>query len=232
MPILGISQSIHDANPLCIQLKWLAIFLRSVIIYLILFCHSIWLCSSLTPLLRRYKLLVSCQCQHSSLTVVVSFSTGSGSCYWTTSSWSLTTTVLLSTVQMALFIGYFPKYSPTLLITLRSAWSPSCCHISLTFWTHRVLITTIHDMGHCPCPCCTIKKEDFGALGTTINVESHQTNQRHDDENFQATVQKAHDNIYQGGYALSSEPGVESLLREHSLVPTLVRDSISSMFMI
>jgi hypothetical protein len=32
----------------------------------------------------------------------------------------------------------------------------------------------------------------------------------------------ARDNIYRGGYALGSEMGVERLLREHSLVPTIV----------
>jgi len=90
-------------------------------------------------------------------------------------------------------------------------------------YPEKVLIATIRDMGRCPCPRCTIKKEDFGALGTTIDAKSRQTNQRHDDEHFRATVQEARNNIYQGGYALGSEPGVEILLREQSLVPTLVR---------
>ena len=77
-------------------------------------------------------------------------------------------------------------------------------------------------MGRCPCPRCTIKKEDISALGTIADMKSRQINVRCDDDNFQATVQKARDNIYQGGYALGSECAVEQLLREHSLVPTLV----------
>ena len=77
-------------------------------------------------------------------------------------------------------------------------------------------------MGRCPCPRCTTKKEDFGALGTTNDAKSRQVNRRHDDDNFRATVQKARDNIYRGGYAISSVPGVEQLLKEESLVPTLV----------
>lgn len=81
-------------------------------------------------------------------------------------------------------------------------------------------------MGLCPCPRCAIKKEDFHALGTTIDTDSRRTNIRRDDKNFRATVQKARDNIYRRGYALGSEPGVERLLREHSLVPTLVSYSI------
>ena len=39
------------------------------------------------------------------------------------------------------------------------------------------------------------QKEDISALGTTMDIESHQINLRCDDDNFQATVQKAHDNI-------------------------------------
>jgi hypothetical protein len=88
-------------------------------------------------------------------------------------------------------------------------------------------------MGLCPCPRCTIKKEDFGALGTTNDTASRQINRRCDDDNFRATVQKARDNIYKGGYALSSEPGVERFLKEESLVPTIVSYSIVfSVFMI
>ena len=98
--------------------------------------------------------------------------------------------------------------------------------LNFSLQMHRVLIATIRDMGRCPCPRCTIKKEDISALGTTMDMKSRQINVRCDDDNFRATVQKARDNIYQGGYALSSERGVEQLLREHSLVPTLVSYSI------
>lgn len=77
-------------------------------------------------------------------------------------------------------------------------------------------------MGRCPCPRCTIKKEDFGALGTTNDAESRQINRRCDNDKFRVTVQKARDNIYRDGYAISSGPGVERLLKEESLVPTLV----------
>jgi hypothetical protein len=71
-----------------------------------------------------------------------------------------------------------------------------------------------------------IKKEDFGALRTTNNAESHQVNQRRDDTNFWAMVEKACNNVYRSGYTLNSEPGVEWLLKEQSLVPTLVSYSI------
>jgi hypothetical protein len=77
-------------------------------------------------------------------------------------------------------------------------------------------------MGRCPCPRCTIKKEDFAALGTTVDSDSRRLQVRHDNNHFRATVQTARNNIYRGGYALGSEPGVERFLKEESLVPTLV----------
>ena len=77
-----------------------------------------------------------------------------------------------------------------------------------------------------------MKKEDFGALGTTTDAETRRLNVRHDDEEFRATVQRARDNIYRSGYALGSEPGVERFLKEHSLIPTLVSYSIFGAFTI
>jgi hypothetical protein len=67
-----------------------------------------------------------------------------------------------------------------------------------------------------------IKKEDFAALGTTVNSDSRRLQVRHDNNHFRATVQTARNNIYRRGYALGSEPGVERFLKEESLVPTLV----------
>jgi uncharacterized protein YcgL (UPF0745 family) len=72
-----------------------------------------------------------------------------------------------------------------------------------------------------------MKKEDFGALGTTTDTESRLMNVRHDNDTFRATVQQVRDNIYRKGYALGSDPGVERFLKEHSLVPTLVSYPIS-----
>ena len=72
------------------------------------------------------------------------------------------------------------------------------------------------------CPRCTVKKEDIYTLGTTSDINSRITKLRHDDDNFRAIVEKARENIYQNGFALHSEPGVERFLKEESLVPTLV----------
>ena len=123
---------------------------------------------------------------------------------------------------MGLFTRFSPESSPTWLITLKVCGHTLSFNVSLTLWTHRALIATIHDMGQCPCPWCTIKKEGFSALSTTNDAENHQINWRCNNDNFWVTVQKVRDNIYQDGYAISSGPGVEWLLKEESLVPTLV----------
>lgn len=91
---------------------------------------------------------------------------------------------------------------------------------------HRVLIATIRDMGICPCPRCTIKKESFYTLGTTGDTADRISKARRDNDSFRSIVQEVRDNIYRKGYALHSVPGVEHLLKEESFVPTLVSNSI------
>jgi hypothetical protein len=49
---------------------------------------------------------------------------------------------------------------------------------------------------------------------------------RQDNDKYRARVEEAHDNIYRKGFTINSEPGVERLLKENSLVPTLVSYSI------
>ena len=83
-------------------------------------------------------------------------------------------------------------------------------------------------MGRCPCPWCAIKKEDFYALGTSSDTADRALKVRRDNDHFRSLVEEARDNIYRSGYALHSKPGVESLLKEESLVPTLVSYSILS----
>ena len=91
---------------------------------------------------------------------------------------------------------------------------------------YRVLVATIRDMGRCPCPRCTVKKEDLHTLGTTSDTNSRVTKLRRDNDTFRAIVEQARDNIYQSGFALHSEPGIEQFLKEESLVPTLVSSPV------
>jgi hypothetical protein len=49
---------------------------------------------------------------------------------------------------------------------------------------------------------------------------------RQDNDKYRARVEEARDNIYRKGFTLNSEPGVERLLKEDSLVPTLISHSI------
>ena len=139
-------------------------------------------------------------------------------------------TVFLCYALMGSFVKFSLGYLPIRLTTLRSKLAT--LHSFASFFTlaptHRVLIATIRDMGGCPCPRCTIKKECLYALGTTGDTADRILKVRRDDVNFRSIVQEARDNIYRKGYALQSEPGVERLLKESSLVPTLVSNLISS----
>ncbi len=128
---------------------------------------------------------------------------------------------------MAFVVDSFPEYSHTLhWQTTQKSMSIIITVQSWSLEQYRVLIATIRDMGIAPCPRCTVKKEDIHTLGTTSDIESRLTKLRHDDDNFRAVVEKARNNIYRNGFALHSEPGVECLLKDKSLVPTLVSSSV------
>lgn len=126
---------------------------------------------------------------------------------------------------MASSVGYFPEYSRILPTTQRSM-PLSDLRNTTHSKGYRVLVATIRDMGRCPCPRCTVKKEDLHTLGTTSDTNSRVTKLRRDNDTFRAIVEQARDNIYRSGFALHSEPGVERFLKEESLVPTLVSSPV------
>ena len=133
--------------------------------------------------------------------------------------------VFLWDVLMAFSVKSFPEYSHILQTTQRSM-PLSDLRNSAHSKGYRVLVATIHDMGRCPCPWCTVKKEDLHTLGTTSNTNSRVTKLQHDNDNFRAIVEQAHNNIYQNSFALHSKPGVEQFLKEESLLPTLVSSPV------
>ena len=135
-----------------------------------------------------------------------------------------TSMMFLLDVLMAFSVESFPEYSHIPQTTQRSM-PLSDLHNSAHSKGYRVLVATICDMGQCPCPQCTVKKEDLHTLGTTSDTNSRVTKLRDDDDNFQAIVEQARNNIYQNSFALHSKPGVEQFLKEESLVPTLVSSS-------
>jgi hypothetical protein len=85
----------------------------------------------------------------------------------------------------------------------------------------RVLLATIWDMGHCPCPQCKILKVNFSNLGLVGD-----THARHTEIHTYASdiILQARNFIYQLGEPVSSI-AVERLLQAQSLVPTEVRFS-------
>jgi len=84
--------------------------------------------------------------------------------------------------------------------------------------TSRVLVSTIKDMGSCPCPRCFMPKCLFGFLGLANDMKSRLTNLR---VYAMTKVVEAHELIYQWGHTVDSAK-VEDTLREGSWVPILV----------
>ncbi|KIJ57965.1 hypothetical protein HYDPIDRAFT_34453 [Hydnomerulius pinastri MD-312] len=86
-------------------------------------------------------------------------------------------------------------------------------------YPEKVLIATIRDMGGCPCPCCTISKENIGGLGTKMDEDIRRSQKRTDSDERQRKIGAARALIYKDGYVITSKH-VEELLKDQSLVPT------------
>lgn len=67
-----------------------------------------------------------------------------------------------------------------------------------------------------------VKKEDIGNLGMVADHTVRTCDTRIDDAARQDKVLKARNLIYKDGYVVNSEH-VEALLKDQSLVPTIVR---------
>ncbi len=84
-----------------------------------------------------------------------------------------------------------------------------------------MLIATLRDKGRCPCPRCLVVFPDINKIGTSEDSDSRHRNARDTVEVQSDLVQQARGIIYDDGYVVNSDR-VETLLREHSLVPTVV----------
>ena len=106
-----------------------------------------------------------------------------------------------------------------------SANYPEKCITSMWF-THqpsydmglRILLATIRNKGHCPCPQCLIPKSCFShtSLWNDIKAQISQACTY-----MQSKIISARDAIYQHGAPIKGAV-VEHLLKDSSLVPTLV----------
>ena len=93
--------------------------------------------------------------------------------------------------------------------------------ITMTYLMIRVLIANIHNLGACPCPCCTIPKDRIRNLATERDMLQwwilvcKDTKDRHD------KISAARHLIYEQHFIVDT-PGVKALLKEESMVPTKV----------
>ena len=113
------------------------------------------------------------------------------------------------------------EYSRILLTTRRS--EPHFAKdLTVTHKYHRVIIASIRNLGHCPCPRCLIPLDRVDHMGMPRDMAQRITLARVDDLSRRNRVATARENIYEKGYAVNSN-AVEKLLQAESLVPTAVR---------
>lgn len=86
---------------------------------------------------------------------------------------------------------------------------------------NRVLLASIRNLGGCPCPRCLIPKERIHNLGMFRDRQQRASLQRVNNNQLQVKIQAARRFIYEKNYAVDSK-AVETLLKDESLVPTLV----------
>ena len=125
---------------------------------------------------------------------------------------------------MVLRAGSILKYSPTLLTTLKSECHP---HANVTFQVDcsnqflRVLLASIHNLGQCLCPRCTIPMSCVHNLGMTQDTKEWNTLSHIDDHVRQNKIKSMQAHIYDSELRITST-SVKGLLKDQSLVPTTV----------
>jgi hypothetical protein len=111
-------------------------------------------------------------------------------------------------------------------ITRRSEFLPHCrktrTHILL-----RILLAGIRNLGRCPCPRCLVQLDRVPNMGMPRDMTQRVSLARVDDVKRRSRIKAAREAIYVMNYSINSS-AVETLLKEDSLVPTVV--SFSSVF--
>jgi len=85
----------------------------------------------------------------------------------------------------------------------------------------RVLVATIRNLGHCPCPRCLVPIDQVSQMGNPRDMAQRKRLARVDDVSRRIRVKAARKSIYEGGSSITSIL-VEDLLHRDSLVPTTV----------
>jgi hypothetical protein len=82
-------------------------------------------------------------------------------------------------------------------------------------------VSCVRNGGTCLCPRCLIPRNRVQNLGMTLDMKQRQTLARVDDESRTRLIERAREIIYRKNYAVDTD-AVEAILKEQSLVPTLV----------
>lgn len=85
----------------------------------------------------------------------------------------------------------------------------------------RILIATIRNLGRCPCPRCLITIDRVQNLGMARDMRQRETMAREDNIRRRNLIDAARKVIYERNFRVNSA-GVEKMLRDMSLVPTVV----------
>ncbi|KAI0054412.1 hypothetical protein BV25DRAFT_1817100 [Artomyces pyxidatus] len=85
-------------------------------------------------------------------------------------------------------------------------------------YPEKVLLASIKSLAACPCPCCFVKKDQIGALGTHAD-RLRRMKPRVDDARRQDKVETTRRWIFERGYAIACK-AVQRVLDPLSMVPT------------
>ncbi|TBU38655.1 hypothetical protein BD309DRAFT_1083909 [Dichomitus squalens] len=86
-------------------------------------------------------------------------------------------------------------------------------------YPEKVLIATIRDKGHCPCPRCEVTFDDIPQMGEDADRDIRNMQARTRSNSLQEKVLDARNLVYEEGFVVNSKR-VEELLQNKSLVPT------------
>jgi hypothetical protein len=90
---------------------------------------------------------------------------------------------------------------------------------------NRILLASIRNLGLCPCPRCLIPLSRAHCFGMARDTAQRTTMARVDNNTRQNKVHAARRLIYEKKYGVTAA-AIEDLLKDESLVPTAVRQSL------
>jgi hypothetical protein len=147
--------------------------------------------------------------------------TANGRLSWTMNSWKHTSTEWQLRVMMVSGVVFTLVYSHILQTTRRSKRKPPEHRFRNTYTRHRILLASIRNLGRCPCPRCLIPLDRVPNMGMRRDMAQRMSLARVDDTRRRSRVKAAREVIYAKNCTIDSK-AVENLLREDSLVPTVV----------